>query len=197
MNKKISNLVIITLLLIVIVLILIIWNLVSVPEDNDTKPDTTEVTTGLESVPIEAPIGEDGMKIHTSENGYSVRYPGNMVAKSMAKSVDFILEDDQSGSSLNIVTAKNDGTLKKMTREEFEESLAQTSNGNELLNYEEIVLNGTGGVAVEFVYNENIVKQVIFITDTYGYNITVMKSEHITDEMSKIFDDVVNSFSLE
>ncbi len=196
MNKKISNLTIITLILIMIILILIICNLASVSDKSDTQPATVEETTVLESVPIDDPVGEDGMKIHTSENGYSVKYPADMTAKSMAKSVDFILEDDQSGSSLNIVTAKNDGSVKKMSREEFEHSLSHTSDEFTLLSYEEFMLSGTETVAVEYSYMGNITKQFIIITENYAYNITVTKSSYISEEVSKIFDSVANSFML-
>ena len=119
-----------------------------------------------------------------------------MVAKTMAKSVDFILEDPNSGSSLNIVTAKNDGSVKKFTEEEFENSLAHTSGGSQLLSYEEVVLNGADAVIAEFVYLENYVKQVIIISESYAYNITMMESSDITDEMRIVFDNVINSFTL-
>lgn len=196
MNKKIRNLVVITLLLIIAILILVIWNLVSISGGNDTRPATADKTADLEAVPIEDPIGDDGMKIHTSENGYSVRYPADMTAKSMAKSVDFILEDDKSGSSLNIVTAKNDGSVKKMSREEFEHSLEHTSEEIKLISYEKILLNGTEAVAVEYDYMGNITKQFIIITESYAYNITVTKSSYISQEVSAIFDSVAESFVL-
>ena len=131
-----------------------------------------------------------------TENGYTVKYPSGMVAKSMAKSVDFILEDDASGSSLNIVTAKNDGTVKKMTRDEFEVSLSHTSQGSELLSYEEIVLNGTDAIVAEFIYMENEVKQVVVINDDFAYNITLMKSQYIEDDMLNVFEEVIKSFVL-
>ena len=114
----------------------------------------------------------------------------------MAKSVDFILEDPNSGSSLNIVTAKNDGSVKKFTKEEFENSLNQTSEGSQLLSYEDIVLNGAEAVVAEFIYMENHVKQVICLSDSYAYNITLMTSSDITDGMLKVFEDVINSFTL-
>ncbi len=196
MNKKISNLIIVTLLLIMIILILIICNLVNVSNDDETQLTTVEETTDLNAVPIDDPVGEDGMKIHVSENGYSVKYPADMTAKRMAKSVDFILGDDQSGSSLNIVTAKNDGSVKKMSREEFEHSLTHTSGEAVMLSYEEIVLNGVEAVAVEYTYMGNNTKQFIIITEGYAYNITITKSSYISEEMSSVFEDVVNSFVL-
>lgn len=196
MDKKIFRLVIITIVFIMIICLLVIYSLVNTKEKNSeavTSPTTTEA---LEAVPIDDPIGEDGMKIHTSGNGYTVKYPGDMTAKSMAKSVDFILEDPNSGSSLNIVTAKNDGSVKKFTKEEFENSLEQTSAGSQLLSYAEVVINGADAVVAEFVYMENYVKQVIVISENYAYNITMMESSNITDEMRMVFDNVINSFTL-
>ena len=194
MDKKVLRLVIIAMILIMVICLLVIYSLVNI-KNNETGVATAQPQT-VEYVPIDDPIGEDGMKIHTSENGYTVKYPSGMVAKSMAKSVDFILEDDASGSSLNIVTAKNDGTVKKMTREEFEVSLSHTSQGSELLSYEEIVLNGTDAIVAEFIYMENEVKQVVVINDDFAYNITLMKSQYIEDDMLNVFEEVIKSFVL-
>lgn len=194
MDKKVLRLVIIAMILIMVICLLVIYSLVNI-KNNETEVTTAPPQT-VEYVPIDDPIGEDGMKIHTSENGYTVKYPSGMVAKSMAKSVDFILEDDASGSSLNIVTAKNDGTVKKMTRDEFEVSLSHTSQGSELLSYEEIVLNGTDAIVAEFIYMENEVKQVVVINDDFAYNITLMKSQYIEDDMLNVFEEVIKSFVL-
>ncbi|MBQ2284635.1 MAG: hypothetical protein II244_03110 [Clostridia bacterium] len=196
MDKKIFRLVIITIVLIMIICLLVIYALVDMGrKDNETV--TSSITTEeLEAALIDDPVGDDGMKIHTSENGYSVKYPAYMDAKCMAKSVDFILEDPNSGSSLNIVTAKNDGSVKKFTKEEFENSLNQTSEGSQLLSYEDIVLNGAEAVVAEFIYMENHVKQVICLSDSYAYNITLMTSSDITDGMLKVFENVINSFTL-
>lgn len=194
MDKKVLRLVIIAMVLIMVICVLVIYSLVNI-KNNEAEVTTAPPQT-VEYVPIDDPIGEDGMKIHTSENGYTVKYPSGMVAKSMAKSVDFILEDDASGSSLNIVTAKNDGTVKKMTREEFEVSLSHTSQGSELLSYEEIVLNGTDAIVAEFIYMENEVKQVVVINDDFAYNITLMKSQYIEDDMLNVFEEVIKSFVL-
>lgn len=202
MDKKIRTLLIIAISLLMAICVMVIYVLVDkTTEETENTPNVTPVVTSepeedLPSVPLEDPVGEDGMKIHTSENGYTVKYPSDMVAKTMAKSVDFILEDPNSGSSLNIVTAKNDGSVKKFTEEEFENSLAQTAAGSQLLSYEEVVLNGADAVIAEFVYLENYVKQVIIISESYAYNITMMESSDITDEMRIVFDNVINSFTL-
>ena len=202
MDNKIRTLLIIAISLLMAICVIVIYMLVDkTVEETENTPNVTPVVTSepeedLPSVPLEDPVGEDGMKIHTSENGYTVKYPSDMVAKTMAKSMDFILEDPNSGSSLNILTAKNDGSVKKFTEEEFENSLAHTSGGSQLLSYEEVVLNGADAVIAEFVYLENYVKQVIIISGSYAYNITMTESSDITDEMRIVFDNVINSFTL-
>lgn len=199
MDKKVLRLIIITLIFAIITIGLVIFKLVGSKEKNEPQPVEVaeeQPQQELEALPIDDPVGEDGMKIHLSENGYSVKYPSNMTAKSMAKAVDFILEDDQSGSSLNIVTGKNDGSISKLTKEEFEHSLMHTSEETVLLSYEEIMLNGMEAVVAEYIYLENSVKQIIIMTEEYGYNITVMESPYISQEMSEVFWQVVNSFVL-
>ena len=196
MDKRIFRLVIITIVLIMIICLIVIYALVNM-EYKDSEAVTPPITTEeLKAVPIDDPIGEDGMKIHTSENGYTVKYPGDMTAKSMAKSVDFILEDDESGSSLNIVTAKNDGTFSGLSKEELAHSLEHSSENYELISYEEITLNGADAVVAEYIYINVPLKQIVVVCEEYAYNITVMKSAYISDEMSEIFDNVVNSFTL-
>ena len=166
-------------------------------EYKDSEAVTPPITTEeLKAVPIDDPIGEDGMKIHTSENGYTVKYPGDMTAKSMAKSVDFILEDPNSGSSLNIVTAKNDGTFNRLTKEELAHSLEHSSEDYEFLSYEEFTLNGVDAVAAEYIYIDVPLKQIVVVCEEYAYNITVIKSDYISDEMSGIFDNVIKNFAL-
>lgn len=198
MDNKIRTLLMIIISLIIAICVIVIYTLVdkSAQDSKNVTPVVLEKKEDLQSVPLDDPIGEDGMKIHTSENGYSVKYPADMVAKTMAKSVDFILEDPDSGSSLNIVTAKNDGSVKKFTEEEFKNSLEHTSGGAQFLSYEEIVLNGLDAVAVEFVYLENYVKQVVIMSESYAYNITMTESSLITDEIHKAFENVINSFIL-
>lgn len=198
MDNKIRTLLMIIISLIIAICVIVIYTLVdkSAQDSKNVTPVVSEKKEDLQSVPLDDPVGEDGMKIHTSENGYTVKYPSDMVAKTMAKSVDFILEDPDSGSSLNIVTAKNDGSVKKFTKEEFENSLEQTSAGSQLLSYAEVVINGADAVVAEFIYAENYVKQVIIISESYAYNITMMESSDITDEMRIVFDNVINSFTL-
>ena len=186
MDRKIINLVICVLICVIVIFGLVISQLVL---DKDVK-DKTE--TKLEETVIDDPV-EGEFKIHRSQNGYTVKYPENMQAKSMAKAIDFILEDAKSGSSLNIVTAKNDGSLKPMTREEFEDSLMSDAVLN---SYDKVDLNGVDATVAKFTYNKNNVTQTIIIQEDYGYNITVTESTDISDEMSRIFDNVVQSFTL-
>ena len=189
MDKKILSLVVCILICFIIIIGLFILKLGAIAEKQ-----VTEETILKESV-IDDPV-EGEYKVHRSENGYVVKYPSNMEGKQMAKAIDFIL-DDEVGSSLNIVTAKNDGSLKKMTREEFEYSFkAGSMDGAVLHSYNEVDLNGNVATVANFTYNGNDVTQTIIINNNYGYNITVTKSPNISDEMSEIFDNVVKSFTL-
>lgn len=192
MDKKIINLIMCVLICFIIILGLFIFKLAAVEKEVTTTSKTEPV---LEETVIDDPV-EGDFKVHKSENGYTVKYPADMEALRVAKSIDFILEDEKSGSSLNIVTAKNDGSVTKMSREEFEHSLMHTSEETVLLSYEEVMLNGAAAVVAEYTYMDNAVKQVVVMTESCGYNITVMESSYITEEMSEIFDGVINSFTL-
>ncbi len=192
MDKKILNLTICVLICFILILGLFIFKFTVIKSENTPKQ---KVETILEETVIDDPV-KDGFKIHTSKNGYTIKYPSDMQAKEMARSVDFILEDEKSGSSLNVITAKNDGTLKKMTREEFEYSLLHTSEDAVLLDYDDITINGTEAVKASFTYMGSITEQHIIITDGMSYNISVTKADNITDEMSAIFDNTVKSFTL-
>lgn len=190
MDKKILSLIICVLLCFIIILGLFIFKLSLVDKGSVSNDETV-----LEEVIIDDPV-EGDYKVHKSQNGYTVKYPSDMQAKSMAKAIDFIL-DDGNGSSLNIVTAKNDGTLKKMTREEFEHSFKAGSMDGAVLNsYDEIDLNGCVATVAKITYNGNDVTQTIIINEDYGYNITATKRPDISEKMSKIFDDIVLSFVL-
>lgn len=201
MDRKILNLIIITLSVSIITAGLVVYRLVDLRNEKETEktaPSVTQETKEEKIVytEIDDPVGEDGYKVHTSENGYTVKYPADLQAKSMAKSVDFVLDDVESGSSMNIVTAANDGTLKKMTKEEFEHSLLHTSGDSVLLSYKDVNINGVEAVEAVFTYLGNETKQTVIITENYGYNITVSKSQYISEEMSAVFDGIVSSFKL-
>ena len=189
MDKKNINLIIWVLICFIVIFGLVISQLVI----NKNAKTATETENKLEETVLNDPV-EGEFKVHKSQNGYTVKYPANMQAKSMAKAIDFILDDEKSGSSLNIVTARNDGSLKTMTREEFEHSLMSDAV---LKSYDKVDLNGADATVAKFTYNKNDVTQTIVILDDYGYNITVTKSGDIGDEMSKIFDDVAKSFVLD
>lgn len=195
MDKKVFRMIIITLIALIITSVLIIFRLIDMQKNE--KNENPEVTKDvqLEETPVDDPV-EGDFKVHKSENGYTVKYPAGMQATKLARSIDFILEDEESKSTINIVTAKNDGTLHKMSREEFEYSLSQTSEEAVLISYEDIKLNGADAVEAVFSYMDNEIKQIIIITENMGYNISVTKGANISDEMSVIFDDVVNSFVL-
>lgn len=192
MDKKILNLIICVLICLAVILGLLVVKFATVKVDVKTTEDTEKV---IEETVVNDPV-EGNLKIHKSQNGYSVKYPADMQAKQIARSIDFILEDAESGSSLNVVTAKNDGTLKKMNREEFEYSLLHTTEDAVLLSYEDILLNGTEAVKAVFTYMDSVTEQYIVITDGLSYNISVTKGENITEEMSLILDSVVKSFTL-
>ena len=192
MDKKIINLIICILVCLIVILGLFIYRLIIVREEVTT---TEKTETVLEETVIEDPV-ENGFKVHRSENGYTVKYPEDMEAKQMAKSIDFILKDEQSKSSLNIVSAKNDGSLKKMNREEFENTLTQMSSDVALISYEDMDLNGIDAVVAEYIYMDNVMKQIIVITESMGYNITVTEGVNISEETAQIFDSVVQSFTL-
>lgn len=193
MDKKILNLIMCVLMCFVVILVLLIIKFATVKNEVETKQDTEVL---IEETALDDPA-EGDIKIHKSQNGYSIKYPAYMQAKQIARSIDFILEDTDSGSSLNVVTAKNDGTLEKMSRDEFEYSLLHTTEDAVLLNYEDIMLNGTQAVKATFTYMDSVTEQYVVITDGLSYNISVTKSDNITEEMSAIFDNAVKSFTLD
>ena len=150
----------------------------------------------LEEVEVEYTSDGNGTNTYVSDNGYSVKYPDKYTAKKIAKAIDFILVDEKSGSSINIVTAKNDGSLKKMTKEEFEESLKSTGMNVLIESYEDININGIPAVMAKYKYSGNDVTQTIIILDAIGYNITMTMCNGISDEILNDFEEILQSFKL-
>ena len=191
MEKKILSLVVALIIVLVATVGLVIYSQTAEePEENVQKNEL--VRTDI----INSADG-DGYKTYKSENGYTVRYPEKYTPQRMARAVDFILEDEKSKSNLNIVTAKNDGTLKSMSEEDFSASIAETGMSVTMLSYESTDLNGAPATVAKYIYNGNKVTQVIVILEDFGYNITVTESPDVTDYVSDELENIWKSFTLD
>lgn len=191
MEKKIFSLVVALVVVLVATIGLVIYSQTAEePEENVQKNEL--VRTDI----INSADG-DGYKTYKSENGYTVRYPEKYTPQRMARAVDFILEDEESKSNLNIVTAKNDGTLKSMSEEDFSASIAETGMSVTMLSYESTDLNGAPATVAKYIYNGNKVTQVIVILEDFGYNITVTESPDVTDYVSDELENIWKSFTLD
>ena len=191
MEKKILSLVVALVIVLVATIGLVIYSQTAEePEENVQKNEL--VRTDI----INSADG-DGYKTYKSENGYTVRYPEKYTPQRMARAVDFILEDEKSKSNLNIVTAKNDGTLKSMSEEDFSASIAETGMSVTMLSYESTDLNGAPATVARYIYNGNKVTQVIVILEDFGYNITVTESPDVADYVSAELENIWKSFTLD
>ena len=191
MEKKIFSLVVALVIVLVATIGLVIYSQTAEePEENIQKNEL--VRTDI----INSADG-DGYKTYKSENGYTVRYPEKYTPQRMARAVDFILEDEKSKSNLNIVTAKNDGTLKSMSEEDFSASIAETGMSVTMLSYESTDLNGAPATVAKYIYNGNKVTQVIVILEDFGYNITVTESPDVADYVSAELENIWKSFTLD
>ena len=191
MEKKILSLVVALIIVLVATVGLVIYSQTAEePEENVKKNEL--VRTDI----INSADG-DGYTTYKSENGYTVRYPEKYTPQRMARAVDFILEDEKSKSNLNIVTAKNDGTLKSMSEEDFSASIAETGMSVTMLSYESTDLNGAPATVARYIYNGNKVTQVIVILEDFGYNITVTESPDVTDYVSDELENIWKSFTLD
>lgn len=191
MEKKILSLVVALIIVLVATVGLVIYSQTAEePEENVQKNEL--VRTDI----INSADG-DGYKTYKSENGYTVRYPEKYTPQRMARAVDFILEDEKSKSNLNIVTAKNDGTLKSMSEEDFSASIAETGMSVTMLSYESTDLNGAPATVARYIYNGNKVTQVIVILEDFGYNITVTESPDVADYVSAELENIWKSFTLD
>ena len=191
MEKKIFSLVVALVIVLVATIGLVIYSQTAEePEENIQKNEL--VRTDI----INSADG-DGYKTYKSENGYTVRYPEKYTPQRMARAVDFILEDEESKSNLNIVTAKNDGTLKSMSEEDFSASIAETGMSVTMLSYESTDLNGAPATVAKYIYNGNKVTQVIVILEDFGYNITVTESPDVSNSVSAELENIWKSFTLD
>lgn len=191
MEKKIFSLVIALVIVLLATIGLVIYS------QNTEKPKENVQKNELVRTDIINSADGDGYKTYKSENGYTVRYPEKYTPQRMARAVDFILEDEESKSNLNIVTAKNDGTLKKMTEEDFSASIAETGMDVTMLSYESTDLNGADATVAKYIYNGNEVTQVIVILEDFGYNITVTESPDVSDSVSNELEKIWKSFTLD
>lgn len=190
MEKKIFSLVIALIIVLLATIGLVIYS------QNAHEPKENVQKNELVRTDIINSADGDGYKTYKSENGYTLRYPEKYTPQRMARAVDFILEDEESKSNLNIVTAKNDGTLKKMTEEDFSASIAETGMNVTMLSYESTDLNGADATVAKYIYNGNEVTQVIVILEDFGYNITVTESHDVSDSVSNELEKIWKSFTL-
>ena len=191
MEKKIFSLVVALIIVLVATVGLVIYSQIAEELEENVQKNELVRTDIINSA------DGDGYKTYKSENGYTVRYPEKYTPQRMARAVDFILEDEDSKSNLNIVTAKNDGTLKSMSEEDFSASIAETGMSVTMLSYESTDLNGAPATVARYIYNGNKVTQVIVILEDFGYNITVTESPDVTDYVSAELENIWKSFTLD
>ncbi len=194
MDKKVRYILIVLCVAVALICTTLLF-IMAGKDEAETTPAAQE-TQNPEQTALTDPTGSDGYKVHTSENGYTVKYPEGYTATQIARAVDFILTDDKSGSSINIVTAKNEGTLKKVSKEEFESAIKNSGMGVEFTRFEETTKDGAEVLIAEYTYDGNEVVQHIIIAEKYGYNITLMKGPQISQKTEQDFLKVMDSFSL-
>lgn len=193
MSKKVTALII--ALCVIVIAISAVLLVVTIGGTTAETPAESE-SENINQEPNDDQTVGGGFKLHVSENGYTVKYPEKYTSMKMGKAVDFILTDELSGSSINIITAKNDGSLKKMNEYEFQASLNESQMGVTVKDYKEFSLNGADAVRASYNYNGNEVTQTVIILPEYGYNITFTQSPSISQEVLDEFLQVINSFKL-
>ena len=134
----------------------------------------------------------EGTKIknYSSDNGYTVTYPAVYEPSVMSDEIDFVVLDENSGSTVNIQSTDKQANVLPITKEEFSAKLLEEGMEIDILSVAEKTINETPALEVFYKYNENIITQIIYDASDKTYTATYTQlpgtNERVRTELGSI-----------
>lgn len=140
-----------------------------------------------------SPIKNDGAELTTysSDNGYTLSYPVGYEPTSLSSSIDFVIMDEITGSTVTVLASAHEENVLDITEEDFsEQKKAAGMNNIKIKSFEFKTINDTPALVATYKYNENNVTEIIYDASDNTYYATYTElpgtSERLSNELLSV-----------
>ena len=128
--------------------------------------------------------------LFSSDNGYSISYPDYYSPSRLSSSLDFVIFDDETGSSLTILSEEKKDGIADMSEDDFCELLKKDGIDTSLDFFSRETINETPCVVTEYSYGNEKVKQIIYDASDNTYTLTFTEmpgtNEQFSSDMTRL-----------
>ncbi len=128
----------------------------------------------------------------TSQNGYKITYPHTFSPVSLSADIDFVVMDENTGSSVTVLTESPE-PAGAITEESFREDKLADGMNIEINSFEQKELNGLPAYEVTYKYNENTVTEIVYMTKRHIYRATYTKLPGTSDKLHGQMTSIITS----
>lgn len=139
-----------------------------------------------------SPIKNDGAELTTysSDNGYTVSYPVGYEPTSLSSSIDFVIMDEVTGSTVTVFASAHKENVLDITEEDFSEQKKSEGINIRIKSFEFKTINDTPALVATYKYNENNVTEIIYDASDNTYYTTYTElpgtSERLSSELLSV-----------
>lgn len=138
---------------------------------------------------------EDPLMVYTSENGYAVTYYGGFKPSKLSAAIDFVVMDEETGSTVTILTEEGLGAL-DMTENEFKEKKLSDGMEIDISSFEKTEINGVPALRAEYRANESRVTEIIYDGGEKSFYATYTDLPGTQEELSRRMTAIINSLEV-
>lgn len=142
---------------------------------------------GDASSPADVPLSS-----FTSHNGYEVTYPDTLSPVSLSSDIDFVVMDDNTGSSVTVLTEKAE-SVGDITEKSFREDKLADGMDVRINSFEQKEINGLPAYEVTYKYNENSVTEIIYMAEKCIYRTTYTELPGTSDKLHEQMIAIITS----
>ncbi len=128
----------------------------------------------------------------TSQNGYEISYPDMFSPVSLSADIDFVVMDDNTGSSVTVLTESPE-SAGDITEESFCEDKLADGMDIRITSFEQKDINGLPAYKVTYKYNENTVTEIVYMAKKHIYRATYTELPGTSDKLSGQMTAIITS----
>ncbi len=139
-----------------------------------------------------APQDEEAPALFASQNGYEISYPASLSPVSLSSDIDFVIMDENTGSSVTVLT-EDVTSSKDITEKSFREEKLSDGMDIEILSFEQKTVNELPAYEVTYKYNENTVTEIIYMASKRIFRATYTELPGTSDKIHNDMTAIISS----
>ncbi|MBQ4316356.1 MAG: hypothetical protein IJC42_03555 [Oscillospiraceae bacterium] len=128
----------------------------------------------------------------TSQNGYEITYPDTLSPVSLSSDIDFVVMDDNTGSSVTVMT-ENTEDAGDITEKSFCDGKLSDGMDIKITSFEQKEINGLPAYEVTYKYKENTVTEIIYMAQKCIYRATYTELPGTSDKLHEQMIAIITS----